>query len=109
MAGYILNGETPEPKIALGVRGDVEFGKEDAENVWRVLSGVGDVFRSLHHRATRCQCTDDKTDSEVLWLSTEHLSMHGIRQLDACIEKLGGSPLGNFRDVFDQFEKPKGN
>ena len=35
--------------------------------------------------------------------------MHGIRHLDACIEKLGGPTMGNFSEVFDQFEKREGN
>jgi hypothetical protein len=66
------------------------------------LDSVGQMFRALHHLAT--QCDGNHVDSEMLSIVTEHMSMHGIRHLDACITKLGGTPMGNFAEVFEETE-----
>ena len=71
---------------------------KEAQMICGKLERLGFDFLALYHLAPQCL----NENGEHLIHAVETISKAGVRTLDACIQKLGGAPLGNFEKEFEE-------
>lgn len=72
---------------------------DDAVRLSDALGGVSSIFRALHALAIQ---HENGVTSDTLSVTAEKLSLQGMRELDACIVRLGGMPCGGGFEPFDE-------
>ena len=71
---------------------------EDVRRIEGKLQEVGMVLLAMHRLAI---CHGNGVDSNTFGTAIESMSKQAFRAIDACIDRLEGTQMGNFSDEFE--------